>query len=190
MTNTTPNADALIVLKALEKDSKKAIKQLSDLVINDQASFDLAGETLKGLKTLGADAEAKEKSLTDPLTKVIADVRSLFKPFRSQVALVEADVKQKMLSYLTANKAKEQKLLADFDAGKIKKVSTVIAKQKTLEVSNGAAQVRKVWTAIAVNETLTPREFLIPDKVAIKEALKAGKKVAGWKWEQVDSIAV
>jgi Flp pilus assembly protein CpaB len=95
-----------------------------------------------------------------------------------------------MLAYLTANKAKEQKLIADFEAGKIKKINTVISKQKTLEVTNGAAQVRKVWTAIPVNEKLTPREFLIPDTSAIKEALKSGKAVAGWKWEQVDSIAV
>jgi hypothetical protein len=193
MANTdskTPNADALIVLKALEKDAKTPIKKLSGLSITDQTDFENAGLTLKLLKDLGAQAEAKEKSLTAPLTKVIADIKSLFRPFRETVALTEQSVKQKMLAFLADQKKKEAKLLADFESGKIKKVTTVIAKQKELEVINGAAQVRKVWTAIPVDETLTPREFLVPDRAAIKEALKSGQSVPGWKWEQIENIAV
>jgi hypothetical protein len=186
----TPNADALIVLKALEKESKSPIKQLSDLKITTQQDYELAGELLKGLKQLAANAEAREKVFTVPLAKLIEDVRSLFRPFRSSVTQVEADTKTKMLAFVKEQQAAEQKLLADFQAGKIKKVSTLVTKQKELAVSSSFSQVRKVWTAVEVDARKTPREYLVPDVAAIKAALKEGKQVAGWKFEQVESIAV
>jgi FKBP-type peptidyl-prolyl cis-trans isomerase 2 len=41
-----------------------------------------------------------------------------------------------------------------------------------------------------VDENKIPREFLVPDMVAIKEAMSQGKKVAGCEWDTKQTITV
>lgn len=181
--------DALVILKSLEAEAKKPLKKISDLTIKSQADFDLAGELLKELKTLAKQADQKEKSFTSPLLAVVTDIRDFFRPFKELIKQIEADTKPKMLNFIQQQKSRQEKLKDKFEAGELS-ISTYVGKSNALEVTNGAAQARKVWTAIPVNPELTPREFLVPDETAIKEAFKSGRKVKGWKWEQVESIAI
>ena len=48
----------------------------------------------------------------------------------------------------------------------------------------------KVDAAVVLKAVEQERAFLVPNEVAIREELKAGKKVEGWDWVQVDSIAI
>ena len=50
--------------------------------------------------------------------------------------------------------------------------------------------VNKVDAAVVLKAVEQERAFLVPNEVAIREELKAGKKVEGWDWVQVDSIAI
>jgi hypothetical protein len=185
------NADALIVLKALERDANIPLKKLIAIArITTSEEFDRAAELLKDAKIYGAFAEAKEKSLTAPLNNVVSDIRAMFKPFREYVKSIEGSTKMLMMDFIEQTKAKEQKLLADFESGKIKNVSTLVTKTKGLEIHSSYAQVRKRWVAVCVDEAKTPRAYMVPDAVAIADALKAGKTVAGWEWKQVDNIAI
>ncbi len=184
------DVSASVILSALRKEAKRPTDKISSLTIKSNEDLDTAAVLLKELKSYAKQADDKEKSLTEPLTKVVKDIRALFKPFKDSIEQIEADTKLKMSVYLEQNKAALKKLDADFDSGKIKKVSTLVTKQAVMHISSSSMQVRKTWTAIEVDAKKTPREYLVPDLPSIKEALKAGKKVAGWKWEQVDTIAV
>lgn len=189
MKPTTSN-DALIVLKALQKESLSPSKRLSSLEIKTQEDFELAGVLLKQLKGYGKQALEREEQFTTPMKKLLTDMKNLFNPFRDSVALIELDTKDKMLAFVERNKQAQLKLEKQFASGEIKKVSTLVSKQTALEITSTSAQVRKVWTAIEVDARKTPREYLIPDTAAIKAALKDGKTVAGWEWKQIESIAV
>ncbi len=184
------NNDAAIVMAALEKESAPTIKKVSNLVIESNEDFELAGQLMKLLKQKATQAREREESLTNPLKSVLADIRTLFKPFRDNIDILEFDTKRKMLAFSTQQSAQAKKLEADFASGKIKKVSTLLSKQNELEVSSAFSGVRKTWTAVCVDADKTPRAYMVPDEVAIKAALKAGKKVAGWEWKQIESIAI
>jgi RNAse (barnase) inhibitor barstar len=190
MKNQNDKVSAAIVLKAIEDEAKPLLKKLGKVVITDNKDFENASVITKQLKGLMKLADDKEKSLTDPLIQVVKDIRLLFKPFKDEVKLMEEGVKQNMLAFVAKQKQLEAKVESDLASGKIKKVSTAVAKQAALQVSSSSSQVRKVWQAVEVDASKTPREYLIPDEAAIKAALKDGKKVNGWKWEQVESIAI
>lgn len=179
--------DALIIMKALEKEASPNIKRISNLTISSQDDYATAATLLKMVKNLAAQAKDKEDSLTSPLKNVIADIKTLFVPFRNTVAALEIDTKAKMLAFVISSQKKIAVLESKFESGEIKKVGTLIAKTNALEISSN---VRKIWTAIEVDGTQTPREYMVPDVTAIREALKTGKKVKGWEWKQVESIAI
>jgi len=179
-----------IVVENLKKQAAPNIKKVNTLEIKTNSDFELAGKLVKELKGYAKLALIEEEKFTVPLKKLLADSKSLFKPFRDSVDEIESDIKAKMLAYTSAQSKAKSKLEEKFASGEIKKVSTLVSKTSALDIVSNNSQVRKVWTAIEVDAKLTPREFLVPDLPAIKEALKAGGSVAGWKWEQVETIAI
>lgn len=179
-----------VILKSFQKSTAAPLRKVSDLVIKSKADFDHAAVMMKEIKQYEKMAKEKEDSLTEPLTKAVKDIKALFKPFLDKAAAVESDTKAKMLEYMAKTEKQLQQLNEDFENGKIKKVTTVVAKSAELQLGGGAAQLRKTWTAVPIDVSKTPREYLVPDESAIRDALKAGKKVAGWDWKQVDSIAI
>jgi len=187
MGKQTNNIDASIVMKSLEKQAAPQIKQISSLKVVCKDDYNTAAELMKSVKNIAKQAKEKEESITDPLKQVIKDVQSLFKPFRNQVAELEADTKSKMLAFVSSTTKAIAQVNERFESGEIKKVSTVISKTNALEIDSN---VRKTWKAVPVNPTQTPREYCIPDEVKIREALKAGKSVRGWEWRQVESINI
>lgn len=181
------NIDAAVIMATLEREAAPSIKRVTALVVSDQGSYKLAGELMKGVKDIAKVAKEREEQFTVPLKKLLADVTTLFKPFRDNVKMVEQDVKGKMLVWIEQSKKETLKLAEKFESGEIKKVSTLVSKRAALSIDSN---VRKTWQAVPVKESLTPREYLVPDIDAIKAALKSGKKVAGWEWRQVESIVI
>jgi len=182
--------DVMIVLKNLEKEVAPHKKKISSLEVHTKEDFELAGKLMKNIKEVAKRAKEREETFTVPLNKLLKDTRDLFRPFRNSIDELEADTKLKMAAFLESQKAKARQLEQDFADGKIKKISTVVSKTNALEVTSQHSQIRKVWTAIEVDASLTPREFMVPDVAKIKEALKEGRKVKGWEWRQVESIAI
>lgn len=180
--------DAAIVLKALEKEAAPLFKKLSALQIDSQKDYDTAMQLTKELKQLSKSAIERQDKMVVPLKSVIAEIQSHFKPFTEMVKQTELNIKVGMQTFLQAQAAEQKKLEAAVQTGKIKKISTYTAKAAELEVQNSG--VRKIWQAIEIDASKTPREYMVPDTTAIKEALKAGKKVTGWEWRQVDTIAI
>jgi hypothetical protein len=180
--------DAAIVLKALEKDAAPLLKKLKGFEIASQDDYAKAVQLTKELKGLAKVAKSKQDEFVVPLNELIKKAKALFKPFTDMVEATELNIKVEMQSYLTTQAEKQKQLEQDVQSGKIKKVSTYVRKVEELEVKNSG--VRKIWQAIEIDASKTPREYMVPDTTAIREALKAGKKVNGWEWKQVDSIAL
>jgi phenylalanyl-tRNA synthetase alpha subunit len=182
---------AQVVLRGIEKQSKPLFHKLQRIEqIDSVATLDQAGTMLKALKEMGKEADKKEKTITEPLTQALNATRELFKPFKKLVHEEEVRVKQLILDYHEEQENKVKKLKQDFAEGKIKQATTFMKKEAELNTVSHSSSVRKIWRAVAVNEAKTPREYLIPDESAIFEALKQGKKVAGWELQQAKSIAI
>jgi hypothetical protein len=179
-----------IVLSSLNKKAKPLQNKLSSLQVKDQKDYDLAGSLMKQLKTLAKESEAEKKKIIDPLNQTLKAIKEHFKPFEEVVEALEADTKKKMIAFYTAQEEKQKKLEAKFERGEIKKVSTLVSKQDELQVSSAHSSVRKTKVVEIVDEKKIPREYLVPDMAAIKEALNAGKKVAGCVLSDKTGIAI
>lgn len=185
------NVDARVVLTSIEKGSKKAFQSLALCrSVDSETKYNEAAVILKQLKELDKIATAKEKSILDPLDEVRKSVKGLFKPFHTKVNEAEESVKRMMIAFIQRSDVKKVKVLQDYENGKIKKVSTVLAKQSEFSITPEVGQIRKVWQADVIDLGKLPREYMVPDMAKIKEACKAGKKVAGVEWKQVNSIAI
>lgn len=177
---------SVIVVTALQKKANPLFKKLPD-VIKTKEEFKDAATNMKALKVLSKTAKAEQDKLVEPLEKVIVGIKELFKPFIDRVKEEDAATKQKMEDYRVLAEKQIKQLGEKLSAGKIKNVVTVVRKQNEIEVDSNTAMV---WTLEEVDASKTPRQYLVPDESAIKEALKAGKKVSGWKWVQKPKIRI
>lgn len=180
-----------IIIKGMEKESAPLFKKLTAVsTVNSKADFAMVSANITALKAIGKAAKAKKASIVDPIKQGIKEIDSLFKPFIDRCDEMEANAKRLLLQYQIKLDTESAKLEADFASGKIKKASTVVGKQAELVIEDENVTIRKTWTAIATDASKTPREFMVPNEIAIKEALKAGKKVAGWEWKQVKGVSI
>lgn len=177
---------AQVVLKSLEKQSAPLIRKLSEFKIRSNEDYNKAFELTKDLKAFGREADRQLKTITDPLKQATEAAKNIFRPLLNQVQEIDQRIKAEMLVY--QSKLNKNKIALDekFEGSNMK-ASTYVKRSAELDNSVG---VRKIWQAVPVAPELTPREYLVPDEAKIKEALKAGKKVKGWDWKQVDSIAI
>lgn len=182
--------DAAIVLETIKLEAAPILKKLNRIEITDTVSYNKMAENIAALKQLAKLAKDKEESLTKPLKKVSNDIKALFNPFVKLISETEKQCKEYMTRYLIEVEEKKNKIKEDFENGKIAKVSTAVRKTAELEVTSTSSSVRNVWVVEEVDASLTPRQYLVPNESAIKEALKAGKKISGWKLVQKKSIAI
>lgn len=176
-----------IVFKAIEKKAAPILRKLQSLSIETKADYEKAATLTKELKALGKEADAKLRSIIDPLKTATENARELFRPFKESIVEVEAQIKAAMLAYVETTTKERARLDAKFEAGSIKKASTYLDKAAELEVTDN---LRNTWALVEVDASATPREYLVPDLAKIKAALKEGKKVKGWKYEQQKTIAI
>ena len=192
----TKKLDAAIIITDLQKQAKPLFKELQKIdKVTTAAEFDFAGQQMKALKSIVGIAVERRKDIIKPmrdgLNKTIEKLDELYKPFFDAAAEIETGIKLKMSVYLEQSKNKKSKL-DELYTNTNMRVSTYAQKTAELTVNStkGGAQVRKVWEAILVDRNKVPRKYLFPDMRMVEADLKAGKKVAGFSWEQVEHIAI
>jgi hypothetical protein len=187
MKKKSEDTSAAIVLASLEKEAKPLIKSLQQIKVKDKDAYKLLAEKTKALKQLGKLAEAKEKSLIDPLKKVQKDIKELFAPFYATIKKLDNEAKASMLKLVEVNETKEEKIKNDLTSGKIVNLSTAVKKIADLSIDSN---VRSPWVLEEIDAGVTPREYMVPDLVKIRAAFKEGKTVLGWKYVQKKTIAI
>lgn len=187
---TSKQVSTAVVLTSIKKQMKLPIKRLGKVRrINNNNDNVIVADNLKVLATLYREVEAKHKAITGPLKEGIKKIDELFDDTYETIDDWRTWGKEEMRKFINKQRTKVKEVEQSFAKGKMSGV-TLMKRQESLSVDMGSATARKVWTAIPTDESLTPREYMVPDEAKIKEALKAGKKVKGWKWEQVEQIAI
>lgn len=154
----------------------------STLTLKSPADVEVASELLKKITEAEKLLVTRKEEITRPLMRGLASVRDLFKPLELTLDNAKKVTKAKMLAYQTAEEEKiaveKARIEARLDKGTIRE-DTAVA--KIAAVSSTTKMKTRTLTKVRVtDESLLPREFLIPNMAAITEAiLRQGQHVPG-----------
>ncbi len=187
-------------LTVLKGQVSKLENQAQAVTIGTQEEYAAAADLIAKLKETGSIIKTKKESITKPLMEALNNARDLFKPIEQQFTNAEGIIKTKILDYKRKvdeeARAKEAKIAADLESGKIKKLETAEKKiekidrvETTTRGNVGEVQIRKVKKVRIVDAAILPREYLIPDNVAIRRDALGGKAIPGVEVYEEEQVA-
>lgn len=193
-TNTEDKEVALVRTQA-----SKALAAATALEIKTPEDMVAATDHLSKMKSVAKMIKARKEAITKPLMEALNSARDLFKPIEQDLASAEGTIKTKMLAYNAEQdrKAEEERIrLAKRVEKGTMKAETAVAKMENIQDAPttttgkvGQVSTRTVKKYRVTNESLIPREYLMPDMSKITEALKVGKDVPGAEMYEEKVIA-
>lgn len=151
-------------------------------VIKDSKDLTLGENMLRTIKDIETGITARKEEITRPLMKALASARDLFKPLETGHAEAKKVIKEKMLAYQIEEEQRIAEAQAKIEA-RVEKGSmrpdTAAGKLETIQEGKSKLNTRILRKLEIVDESLLPREFLVPDRDAITKALFAGTVVPG-----------
>lgn len=190
-------------IKVIEKELKPQVvfvqKGADALVITSQEDMAKASDLLVAVGKVEKTITERKEAITRPLMTALASARDLFKPLEVGYAEAKKTIKAKMLDYTIAENERIEKEKARVEARVEKGTMRVDTAVKKLEGIGDAktsfagessrTSLRSVTKVRVVDESLLPREYLVPDMDKIKEAvLKQKLSVPGTETYEEKSI--
>lgn len=174
-------------------------KAASEYYIANQADLEKGADLLHEVKDIKTKLTERKEEITRPLMDALGSVRNLFKPLETTYLEAERTIKDKMLEWQTAEDERIEKQkasdLARVNRGTMK-VETAVSRigsrgeaPKTAEGVTGKIQTREVQKLEIFDESVLPREYLIPDRAKIFDALKKGTEISGARIKMEKVIA-
>ena len=186
-------------LAPLKAQISKLENQANALTITTPEEYGNAIDIVSKLKDTGSQIKEKKESITKPLNEALRNVRDIFKPVEIQFENAERIIKDKLLAYKRKSdeeaRAKEAKIAAQAEKGTIKietaekKMDAIERVETTTRGKVGEVQIRKVKKVRITNESLIPRQYLVPDMVAIRRDALSGVPITGVEVYEEDLIA-
>lgn len=173
-------------LTVLEKAVTPVVAEASALVIIGTDTLTLASTLRENIKRVQKDIEADKETLWRPIKIALDEVSSRYAPFEKPLKEALKIVNEKMSAFQT-QAIKEAQAEAERIASRTKEgkgnfsIETAMKKLDEIEkpaVLDMTGFVNKP-KLVVYDESLIPREFMVPNLPVIEEALKSGKVVAG-----------
>lgn len=143
-------------------------------------------DKVKQIKTLLKEVEDRKEKFTGPAKLIIAEAKNIFDEAINWFKNAEKELKAKAGIYMMEkerhNAAKEAKIAADLEAGKINtdkavsKLENLPETSKNVATENSKMQMRKIWTPYITKPELVPDEFWIIDESRVKREAKERHK--------------
>lgn len=172
---------------------------VGSLTIETQEDYAQAADVVAKLKELGSSIKDTKEAITKPLNESLKNIRTLFKPIEDQFENAEMVVKSKILAYKKKvdeeARAKEAKIAEKLEQGKMKletaekKMDAIERVEQTTRGKVGEVQIRKVRKVRITDETKIPRQYLVPDMVAIRKDALAGVPIDGVEVYEEETVA-
>lgn len=162
------------------------------LEIVDNVSMKVAVETLSEInKRLDFVVEWKEKK-TKPLNEALKVIRAETKPIETELENAKENLRTKMTIFQTEQvrvQKEEQAKIADrvshgtlkIETG-VKKLSEIDVVEKEVATDAGLVQFAEVKCFEVTNLASVPVDYILPNEVAIRNAMKLGKEIAGVRY--------
>lgn len=186
-----------------------ALKEATAVVINSKESMDEAGAVRKRIKQVGALIKKKKDELLKPHKDEMERIKITFKPFETDFEKAEEFVSEEMLAYqekvekerrkaedeANAKKAELDRKLAEGEITEAGAKRSEKALEKKLEKApdevkrGGSFHTRTVPKFRIIDRTKIPFELMMPNEVAIRLEMLAGRPVLGVEYYE-DKIIV
>lgn len=174
------------------KNSITPIKeQIENIVVRNDEDVATASDITKRIKEVRLKVEAEKEEYVKPAKEIIAKAKNVYDPVILNCKQLEDTIKGKNGDYIIAKNQKirqeQEKIAKQMEEGKIKEE---VAIRKMEQVGEEAKSIRGEISQIRVSErkdveifdeTLLPREYLVPDFQKIKKVVLAGIEVPGAK---------
>jgi len=168
----------------------KLDNQANEITITTPEENVLAIELKAKLKDTGKQIKERKEAITKPINESLRSIRALFAPLEERFEKADALVGRKLLDYKRKvdeeARAKEAKIAADFESGKIKKPETAERKideiqrtEKTVVTDHGKVQFRKIQKVRVTDEKLIPDSYWEINQVLLRKDVLAGIVVPG-----------
>lgn len=173
-------------ITVLEQQVTPVVSQAQLLSITSTEQLTSASELRENIKRVQKDIEADKEELYRPAKMVLDEINSRYAPFEKPLKEALKIVNDKMSTYQTqvlrAQQEAEAKIAARVKEGKGNlSASSAMAKMEALEapVELDLTGFAKKEVLVITDESLIPREFMMPNENAITLALKAGRTISG-----------
>lgn len=173
------------------KDISPVVLKAKGLSIKDEKDMTEAVELLSVLNK-GLDRVVLEKEkVTKPLNEALKQERARWKPFETMCEEAIEIVRKKMTVYQTEKtrlvQEEEAKLAARVGEGKGKlkmetasrMIDEIDAPEKSVAAESGSVRFEKVKMFRIVDLSLLPTEYILPNEVKIRAAMKKGEEIPG-----------
>lgn len=187
-------------LEVVQNQTSKAIEVARGLIIDSDAKMSEATEILKKIKVVGKMITEKKELITKPINQALKEAREMFKPLESDCSDAEREIKNKMIAYQNEVETKRKKELEKIEKKvengtmkietAIKKVDKVQEVPTSVTSGTGSISTRIIKKVRIVDESIIPREYLIPDIKKIEAVAKAGVEIPGVELYEEKSIAI
>ncbi|HEY5918588.1 MAG TPA: hypothetical protein VIU13_14325 [Chryseolinea sp.] len=186
-------------LTVLKTKVSKLENNANAVVINSAEDYASAIDLVSKLKETGSNIKQIKESITKPLNEALKNARNIFAPLEVQFTSAESIIKGKLLTYKqkvdAEAKAKEDAIAKKVEDGKMsidtaeKKMDKIERVDQTTKGKVGEVQVRKVKKIRITDEALLPRQYLVPDQVAIRRDALSGIVIQGVEVYEEETIA-
>lgn len=186
-------------LAPLKAQVSKLENQANAVQIETQEDYANAADLVAKLKETGSTIKNKKESITKPLNEALRNARDLFAPIEKQFAAAESILKRKLLDYKRKvdeeARKKEEAVAKKVESGKMKletaekKMEAIERVETTTRGKVGQVQVKKIKKVRIVDEAMIPRNYLVPDMVAIRRDALSGSQIPGVEVYEEETIA-
>lgn len=178
----------------------KIESRATEVSIQTQEDYVATTDLLSELKAVGSKITARKEEITKPLNQALKSARELFRPVEDQFARAEGVIKTKLLDYKRMKdeeaRKEEARIAARVEKGTMrldtaeKKLDAVEKVSTTTKGNVGEVQIRKVKKFRIVDEAALPRQYLVPDLVAIRQdAVIKGIAIPGVEVYEEEQVA-
>ncbi len=153
-------------------EGKDILDIIDGLDVQTQEGLEFANALLRDVKAKLKKLEADEKSITQPQTTALQRVRALFRPAKTAWADVELRLKRKLITARLLEDSNNKKALAEamdaHDRGDAEGHAAALERVHSATDLEGTSIITK-WSFEIEDESLLPREFLMPNMTLIHE---------------------
>lgn len=183
----------------IAKDITPLVAEVEAFKITSPETMEQASELLSRMNKRNDEIAAEKDKTMRPALDTVAAIRAQFAPFEKPLTAAIESLRKAMGSYQTEQRAIEAKKEADIAArvgsgkGKIKletaieKVENIERAESTIATATGSVKFRTQKNFEVIDIKTLPADYLLPNEVAIRKAMKDGVELKGVRYfeEQV-----
>lgn len=176
-----PAAEIQTFTKKELTSAEKSLSLIENFEIRSSSDFEFAANALREVAIKHDAIDNKRKDWVGPLSKVVKDINSTFKPVLDSLKSSEKELKGVLGAYKIRAEDREKEIwdLCEADPNIVRSLLEE-AKGLTLPEVKGLS-IKRVFEGHVTDTDAIPKEFLVPDLKKLQEASMEGDPdIPGW----------